>query len=115
MSDFKKKYTFEKRYDESKRILIKYPTRIPVIVEKIKSSDIDDIDKRKFLVPDEMTVGQFIFIIRKRVKLTPHQAIFIFVGNNLPPTASLISELYKNYKDEDGFLYINYSGENTFG
>lgn len=29
--------------------------------------------------------------------------------------ASLMSEIYAQYKDEDGFLYILYSGENTFG
>jgi hypothetical protein len=29
--------------------------------------------------------------------------------------SSLIGELYSQYKDEDGFIYIMYSGENTFG
>jgi GABA(A) receptor-associated protein len=29
--------------------------------------------------------------------------------------ASLLSAIYEEYKDEDGFLYITYSGENTFG
>jgi hypothetical protein len=29
--------------------------------------------------------------------------------------ASLMSDIYEEHKDEDGFLYITYSGENTFG
>lgn len=29
--------------------------------------------------------------------------------------SALIGELYSQYKDEDGFIYIMYSGENTFG
>ncbi len=29
--------------------------------------------------------------------------------------AALMSEVYDDHKDEDGFLYITYSGENTFG
>jgi GABA(A) receptor-associated protein len=26
-----------------------------------------------------------------------------------------MSSIYEEHKDEDGFLYITYSGENTFG
>ena len=29
--------------------------------------------------------------------------------------AALMSDIYEDHKDEDGFLYITYSGENTFG
>lgn len=31
------------------------------------------------------------------------------------PAAALMSTIYDEHKDEDGFLYIVYSGENTFG
>lgn len=55
------------------------------------------------------------YVIRKRIKLSPEKAIFIFVNNVLPPTAALMSAVYEEHKDEDGFLYISYSGENTFG
>lgn len=30
-------------------------------------------------------------------------------------SAALMSSIYDEHKDEDGFLYITYSGENTFG
>jgi len=56
-----------------------------------------------------------VYVIRKRIKLSPEKAIFIFVRNVLPPTAALMSAVYDEHKDEDGFLYIMYSGENTFG
>ena len=29
--------------------------------------------------------------------------------------AALMSTVYEEQKDEDGFLYVNYSGETTFG
>ena len=29
--------------------------------------------------------------------------------------SALIGELYQQFRDEDGFIYIMYSGENTFG
>jgi GABA(A) receptor-associated protein len=51
----------------------------------------------------------------KRIKLSPEKAIFIFVDDILPPTAALMSAIYEEHKDEDGFLYILYASENTFG
>ena len=75
-----------------------------------------DIDKKKYLVPADITVGKFVYEIRKHMKLSPEKAIFLFVGNGvLPPTAALVSWLYERFVDEDGFLYITYSGENSFG
>ena len=100
---------------EAQRIRTKYPERIPVICEKDERSDIPNIDKKKYLVPQDLTVGQFVYVIRKRIKLSPEKAIFIFINNVLPPTAALMSSIYAEQKDEDGFLYITYSGENTFG
>jgi len=105
----------DRRKSEAERIRAKYPDRIPVICEKADRSDIPDIDKKKYLVPADLTVGQFIYVIRKRIKLPPERAIFIFVDNVIPPTAALMSTVYEVQKDEDGFLYITYSGENTFG
>jgi len=112
---FKQEHDLEKRKSEATRIREKYPDRIPVIVEKADKSDIVDIDKKKYLVPADLTVGQFVYVIRKRIKLSPEMAIFIFVNNVLPPTAALMSSIYDDHKDADGFLYITYSGENTFG
>jgi GABA(A) receptor-associated protein len=115
MNTFKKVNPFEKRSLEARRILDKYPDRVPCIVEKIKNSNIDNLDKNKFLVPSDLTMGQFIFIIRKRIHLSPEKAIFILVNDLIPPSSSLLSQIYNEHKDDDGFLYLVYSGENTFG
>ena len=74
----------------------------------MEKSDIATIDKKKYLVPADLTVGQFVYVIRKRIKLSPEKAIFIFVDEVLPPTAALMSSIYEEHKDEDGFLYITY-------
>ena len=105
----------EKRKSEAERIRSKYPDRVPVICEKADRSDIPDIDKKKYLVPADLTVGQFHYVIRKRIKLAPEKALFLFCSNSIPPNASLMSTVYEEQKDEDGFLYIQYSGESTFG
>ena len=116
ISSFQKEHSFEKRQAEAERIKKKFPDRIPVIVERSnKCTNVPFIDKNKYLVPTDLTVGQFIYVVRKRINLTPEQAVFIFINNYLPPTASLLSTIYDTHKAKDGFLYMTYSGENTFG
>tara|TARA_B100000900_G_C20600208_1_gene725194 strand:- start:569 stop:919 length:351 start_codon:yes stop_codon:yes gene_type:complete len=115
MTDFKKKHNFDKRLNESKLITEKYPDKVPIIVERLKNSDIPDIDKKKYLVPKDLTTGQFIYVIRRRIKLEKEKAIFVFIKDILPPTSATIEQLYEDNKDDDGFLYIVYSGENAFG
>ncbi|KAG4945914.1 hypothetical protein JHK87_041921 [Glycine soja] len=119
-TSFKLQHPLERRQAEASRIREKYPDRIPVrlysvIVEKAERSDIPDIDKKKYLVPADLTVGQFVYVVRKRIKLSAEKAIFVFINNTLPPTAALMSAIYEENKDQDGFLYMTYSGENTFG
>ena len=59
--------------------------------------------------------AQFVYVIRKRISIPSDKAIFIFVNNTLPPTSALMSTVYEQHKDADGFMYMMYSGENTFG
>eukprot|EP01059_Diplonema_ambulator_P006824 TRINITY_DN1641_c0_g1_i1.p1 TRINITY_DN1641_c0_g1~~TRINITY_DN1641_c0_g1_i1.p1 ORF type:complete len:145 (+),score=50.96 TRINITY_DN1641_c0_g1_i1:62-436(+) len=112
---YKQGRSLESRKMEAERILKKYPDRIPVICEKHAQSDVPNIDKTKYLVPMDLNVGQFIYVVRKRIKLAPEKALFLFVDGMLPPTAALMQSLYNESKDEDGFLYIKYSGESTYG
>nr|KAF6406790.1 hypothetical protein HJG59_005416 [Molossus molossus] len=105
----------EHRCVESAKIRAKYPDRVPVIVEKVSGSQIVDIDKRKYLVPSDITVAQFMWIIRKRIQLPSEKAIFLFVDKTVPQSSLTMGQLYEKEKDEDGFLYVAYSGENTFG
>lgn len=111
---FKNTTTFENRIKESNKVLEKYKGRLPIIVET-NDKKIPTIDKKKFLVPKDITVGQFQYIIRKRIKLNPEIALFFYVNNIIPSTNSSMSLIYDEHKDEDKFLYIEYCGENTFG
>ena len=115
--DFRERFTFEQRSTECARIFSKFPGRIPVIVQRnnSKNNETPKIDKEKFLVPADLTLGQFVFVIRKRINLSSEKALFLFVGNSLPTTGSLMREIYQSFKDTDGFLYVIYSGENSFG
>mmetsp|Transcript_29408 Transcript_29408/g.47314 ORF Transcript_29408/g.47314 Transcript_29408/m.47314 type:complete len:128 (-) Transcript_29408:78-461(-) len=112
---------FEKRAAEAKRILAKYPDRVPVVCEKAARSELPDIDKKKFLVPGTMLVGEFKYIIHKHINQTGNasiasdQTIYLFVSATSPKTGALMSEVYEQYKSDDGFLYVQYSAENTLG
>jgi GABA(A) receptor-associated protein len=117
MSLYKQQVPLGQRIIEASKIRQKFPGRIPVIVERAEktTSDIPQIDKCKFLVPATLSFGQFIYVIRKRMSLAPDKAIFLFVNNTLPLSSSLIGEVYNSHYDIDGFLYVTYSGESTFG
>ena len=115
MKHFIEEYSFNERFNESKKILLKHPSRIPVIVEKSQDCDLNEIQKKKYLVSRDLLMSEFMFIIRKRIHLDPSQAIFIMINNTLPPSNTRLGEIYENRKNEDGFLYAIYTSENTFG
>ncbi|KAM7147116.1 gamma-aminobutyric acid receptor-associated protein-like 2 isoform 2-T2 [Macrochelys suwanniensis] len=85
---FKEDHALEHRCVESAKIRAKYPDRVPVIVEKVSGSQIVDIDKRKYLVPSDITVAQFMWIIRKRIQLPSEKAIFLFVDKTVPQSST---------------------------
>ena len=110
--DFKRDKTLEERSNLYKRLTSIYLDRIPVIVERHEGCNIEEIDNRKFLVPDNTTISTFIYVLRKRLHLTPERALYLFHNNTLYTGSTLISQIPQ---DEDGFRYLKYAGENTFG
>jgi GABA(A) receptor-associated protein len=84
-------------------------------VERAPKSRIADLDKTKYLVPQDLTIGQFYFLIRKRIQLRAEEALFFFINNQIPPTSQTIAQLYEAHADEDKFLYIAYSDESVYG
>ncbi len=107
----------EKKIDGAK-LVQKYPDKVPILVKpdpKIKDPALL-IDKQKFLVPRDLQVAQFIYVIRKRIRIRPEQAIFLFFGNHALNTTMTINEAYELYKNkEDCVLHATYACEATFG
>jgi len=113
--NFKRTFTLEQRKTESCRIITKHPERIPIICCKNLKCNMPELDKHKYLVPRDLSLGQFIYIIRMRLKLDKEKGLYLFVNGFIPANNELISNIYEKYKDNDGFLYVIYSGENSFG
>jgi len=115
LEDFQK-IDIDKRKTESQRIKLKYPERIPLIIFKDPKSSLPQINRYKYLIPGDLSLAQFMQVIRKKIKLTPEKAIFIFTENNkLLRMSDYIAMIYSKHKNEDGFLYLTYFEENTFG
>lgn len=113
-SGFKTKNPFQKRQEESRRILEKYPDRVPVICERM-SMNVPQVDRKKYLCPGDLSLSNFMFVLRKRMKLKSEKALYLFINDKLIPCTSVLATIYDKEKSEDGFLYINYAGESTFG
>lgn len=73
------------------------------------------LEQKKYLVPADLTCSQFMYVIRKRLKLPSEQGIYLFVNGVIPSSSAMLNAIYEEHKDPDGFLYMTYSGENTFG
>ena len=107
----------KKSRQEADRIMNKYPDRIPVLVTRNKNSiNTPEIDKHKYLVPSDLTMGQLMFVIRRRLKLPPEKGLFLFVDGGVVSVSDLVSTVYYiSHDPDDGFLHAVFSCESVFG
>ena len=114
---FKQRKNLATRMREATDIRAKYPNKIPVVVERYrKEKSLPRLDRIKFLVSEDISVSQFIFTLRTRLSLTATQAFYLLVDNKSLPCLSLtVAEVYRDNKDEDGFLYLTYASQEMFG
>ncbi len=112
MSSFKNK-SLEERTKFAKSILEKHPGKIPLIIESNKDKELPPI--HKFIIPNDLTVGQVMYMLRKRVKLRESEALYLFFHNSLINTNTIMAQVYDEHKEVDGIVYAVYARENTFG
>ena len=93
-------------------IIERYPGKIPIIISDNKK---DILEKYKFVISKEATVGDFMNILRKYSKVNEHQALFLLFNELLPPCNKQWKEIYDNFKSDDNVLYGIVTLENTFG
>ncbi|KAM7050384.1 microtubule-associated protein 1 light chain 3 gamma [Molossus nigricans] len=117
LKPFKQRKSLATRQEEVAGIRAKFPNKIPVVVERYsKEKFLPLLDKTKFLVPQELTMTQFLSIIRSRMVLGATEAFYLLVNNKSAVSMSVtMAEIYRDYRDEDGFLYMTYASQEMFG
>ena len=101
----------ENRKNQCDLIRTQFPDKIPVICERDPKSNLPDLDKHKYLVPQDFTFSQFIDMIRRRLELQIDVITYFLVnGKDLILGDKLFSEIYNKYKNyQDDLLYIAYT------
>lgn len=118
------------------QMMSKNPNRVPIII----SSNSFKIDKLKYIVPDSITIGELMIMLRKKNNINPQEAIFLFIKDNntqprnekeinnksknnskkenegiLVPSSSTLGTLHQQHKDENLILHIFFEKEAVFG
>ena len=109
--------------NQFKELKERFPNRVPVLLEALKGCTLECTGMdTKFLVPNDLHVSHFQFILRKRLGLAKKSetAIFLFiktVGDRhiLPASTETFQALYEAHGQEQGHLDMIFSSENVFG
>ena len=98
-------------------IRLRFPNKVPVIVERYaKETSLPVLDKTKFLVPQDLQMAKFLAVIRNRMRVGQTQAFYLIINNKtLASMTKTMAEVYKENKDDDGFLYVTYASQEMFG
>ena len=114
MPSYRERTSVAERQAEAGRVRAVHPDRVPVLLLPA-SPACPPCAHDRFLVPRDLTVAQFAYVVRKRIKLQREQALFLHVDGRLAPGTDSLGTLDARHRGEDGFLAITYALENTFG
>jgi GABA(A) receptor-associated protein len=107
IGNYRKNVPFDERKLKATTILNQHSDRIPVVVECSEQlQSVHPLKKNKFIVPFELTLAQFMFVIRKHMKLESTYAIYVFINNKLHPTRN--QHLAKGLKGTAPCMHINH-------
>ena len=85
-----------------------------MIIERHKhENELPRLEKEKYLVPEDLTIASLTFIIRKRSSIL--DLIYLLDGEGqILHIDCKLGSIYKEKKDDDGYLYIQYTKERFY-
>ena len=111
---YKESIPFEVRSKNAKQLMANYPGKCPVVLVQDHSCAIS-MPNQKLLVKGTLSVFEFVRFLRNQVVIGTDDGFYIFVGELAPAQTTTIEELYMNYADEDGYLYVLYAVQEDKG
>lgn len=66
-----------------------------VIIQKHESSHLEDIKRKKIIVPKTRQISWLYYYIRKNIKLNETQSLFLFINNTSPNLSSTMDQVYQ--------------------
>ena len=95
-SAFKSGKSFQERVQDSAQIKLEHPDKTAVVVERAGSEkNLPILDKSKFLVPSHVTMHEFTRVLRRRLALSPGQALFLMTARGMPAGTQSLAELFE--------------------
>ena len=106
--------TVSQKKEKRRKLREKYPKKIPIIVKT--DVGVPKLDKEKFLVPKDLLLSEFCYVVRSRMKMDSQKALLLLANNKLLRSFDTIEDILLSEGDpETEFLYITACAENTFG
>ena len=107
------RYPLEARVAAVRRAETRRPDRVAAVIES--DGQLPAMPNDKFLLPMDLTGAQLSYIIRRRLTLQKESALFLLCDGRLVAASTTMRELRARHASADGFVYIEYTAENSFG
>ena len=90
--------------------------RVPLLFARREGCFLPHLTPAARLVRPDASVGAVLALLRREMKLRPHQAIFVFLPcYRLAPASATVGQLHAQNPSGDGLLRLIYSSEDAFG
>lgn len=106
---FKCRHTLDDRLAMTRQLIKERPHAVPVVLQTPTAPP------KRLEAPRKSSFGDLAWTLRQAMKIAPHQALYFMVDDELPRLTSTMEQVYEQYADFDGFLYITARMESTFG